>query len=110
MKPHVLIVTGLSGSGKTIALRALEDSGFSCVDNLPPQLIDSYASTITQSGQRARVAVGIDIREKDFLYVLDNVIPLLAEKYEPNILFLEAEMQLFASTLDLENPEALPSG
>ena len=94
MKPHVLIVTGLSGSGKTIALRALEDSGFSCVDNLPPQLIDSYASTITQSGQRARVAVGIDIREKDFLYVLDSVLPMLTEKYELNILFLEAELDI----------------
>ncbi len=94
MKPHVLIVTGLSGSGKTIALRALEDSGFSCVDNLPPQLIDSYASTITQSGQRTRVAVGIDIREKDFLYVLDSVLPMLTEKYELNILFLEAEMDI----------------
>ena len=94
MKPHVLIVTGLSGSGKTIALRALEDSGFSCVDNLPPQLIDSYASTITQSGQRERVAVGIDIREKDFLYVLDNVLPLLTGKYELNTLFLEAERDI----------------
>ena len=94
MKPHVLIVTGLSGSGKTIALRALEDSGFSCVDNLPPQLIDSYASTITQSGQRARVAVGIDIREKDFLHVLDKIIPLLAKRYELNILFLEAELDI----------------
>ncbi|NIT04014.1 RNase adaptor protein RapZ, partial [Candidatus Saccharibacteria bacterium] len=43
MKPLIVIVTGLSGSGKTIALRTLEDAGFFCVDNLPPQLIDSFA-------------------------------------------------------------------
>ncbi len=111
MKPHVLIVTGLSGSGKTIALRALEDSGFSCVDNLPPQLIDSYASTITQSGQRVRVAVGIDIREKDFLYVLDNVLPLLGEKYELNILFLEAEMDILLRRFkETRRPHPLAQG
>ncbi|KKK77235.1 hypothetical protein LCGC14_2855660 [marine sediment metagenome] len=91
MKPLVLIVTGLSGSGKTIALRALEDSGFSCVDNLPPQLMDSYASTVTQSGKRGQVAVGIDIREKDLLHVMDNVLPLLRGKCDLKVLFLEAE-------------------
>ncbi|HEB02073.1 MAG TPA: RNase adapter RapZ [Nitrospirae bacterium] len=94
MKPLVLIVTGLSGSGKTIALRALEDSGFSCVDNLPPQLMDSYASTVTQSGKRGQVAVGIDIREKDFLHVMDNVLPLLRDKYDLKVLFLEAEIDV----------------
>ncbi len=94
MKPLVLIVTGLSGSGKTIALRALEDSGFSCVDNLPPQLMDSYASTVTQSGKHGQVAVGIDIREKDFLHAMDNVLPHLREKYDLKILFLEAELDV----------------
>lgn len=94
MKPLVLIVTGLSGSGKTIALRALEDSGFSCVDNLPPQLIDSYASTVTQSGKRGQVAVGIDIREKDFLPVMDNMLPLLRGKCDLKVLFLEAEIDV----------------
>ena len=94
MKPLVLIVTGLSGSGKTIALRALEDSGFSCVDNLPPQLMDSYASTVTQSGKRGQVAVGIDIREKDFLPVMDNVLPLLRGKCDLKVLFLEAEIDV----------------
>lgn len=94
MKPLVLIVTGLSGSGKTIALRALEDSGFSCVDNLPPQLMDAYASTVTQSGKREQVAVGIDIREKDFLHVMDNVLPLLRGKCDLKVLFLEAELDV----------------
>ena len=94
MKPLVLIVTGLSGSGKTIALRALEDSGFSCVDNLPPVLIDSYVSTITQSAKRGQVAVGIDIREKDFFYEIDKVLPLLGQKYDLRILFLEAEIDV----------------
>ncbi len=48
MKPVIVIITGLSGSGKTVALRALEDSDFFCVDNLPVVLIDSFASIVCQ--------------------------------------------------------------
>jgi len=92
LKPLIVIVTGLSGSGKTIALRALEDTGFFCVDNLPPQLIDSFASTIMEKADRRRFAIGIDIREKDLLSVLGEAIKSLREKYSIEILFLEADI------------------
>ncbi len=91
MKPLIVIVTGLSGSGKTIALRTLEDAGFFCVDNLPPQLIDSFASTIMEKASRKRFAIGMDVREKDLLPVMSDSLKHLREKYTIEILFLEAE-------------------
>jgi UPF0042 nucleotide-binding protein len=91
VKPLIAIVTGLSGSGKTVALRALEDTGFFCVDNLPPQLIDSFASTIMEKTERTRFAIGIDIREKDLLHVMDDALKHLRKKYSIEIVFLEAD-------------------
>ncbi len=93
MKPLIVIITGLSGSGKTIALRALEDVGFFCVDNLPTELIDSFISTITEKSGRRRIAVGIDVREKDFLQVPDRVLNPLRERYDINVIFLEADSE-----------------
>jgi UPF0042 nucleotide-binding protein len=88
----MVIITGLSGSGKTVAIRAMEDSGYSCVDNLPPQLIDSYASTLAGHAPATGVAVGIDIRSKEFFRELDAALPVLRERYDLQILFLEADM------------------
>jgi UPF0042 nucleotide-binding protein len=87
----IVIVTGLSGSGKTVALRAMEDTGFTCVDNLPPQLIDAFVSNVSGKDHEGSVAVGIDIRKKDFLDDLDAALPPLREKYHVSILFLDAE-------------------
>src|SRR3972149_5953739 len=75
-KPVIVIITGLSGSGKTIALRALEDSDFFCVDNLPVALIESFVSIISRDTDIRKIGIGIDIREKGF---------------HTEILFLEAE-------------------
>jgi UPF0042 nucleotide-binding protein len=91
VKPLIVIVTGLSGSGKTIALRALEDTGFFCVDNLPPQLIDDFTSTIMEKADRRRFAIGIDVREKDLLPVMGDAMRHLREKYSIEIIFLEAD-------------------
>jgi UPF0042 nucleotide-binding protein len=90
-KSSIVIVTGLSGSGKTVALRAMEDSGFTCVDNLPPELIDAFVSNVSGERDAGSVAVGIDIRKKDFLDDLDAALPPLREKYDVTILFLDAE-------------------
>jgi UPF0042 nucleotide-binding protein len=91
VKPSIVIVTGLSGSGKTVALRALEDIGFSCTDNIPPELIDKFASLTIERGRRRMIAVGIDIREKEFLSSIDSVLLGLREKYHIEIIFLDAE-------------------
>jgi RNase adapter protein RapZ len=92
--PLIVIITGLSGSGKTVALRALEDAGFFCVDNLPVALIDSFASEISKNSGIKKMGIGIDIREKGFLSDIDHVLLLLKKKYRTEILFLEAEQDV----------------
>ena len=91
MKPIIVILTGLSGSGKTVALRALEDSGFFCVDNLPIALIDSFASIISRNREIRKIGIGIDIREKGSLSEIKDVLKTLRKKYQMQVLFLEAE-------------------
>jgi UPF0042 nucleotide-binding protein len=89
--PLIVIITGLSGSGKTVALRALEDIGFFCVDNLPVALIDSFVSTASQNREIKKIGIGIDIREKGFLLGVSPILNTLRNKYRTEILFLEAE-------------------
>jgi RNase adapter protein RapZ len=91
LKPIIVILTGLSGSGKTVALRALEDSGFFCVDNLPIALIDSFASIISRNREIRKIGIGIDIREKGSLSEINDVLKTLRKKYQTQVLFLEAE-------------------
>jgi len=90
-KPVIVIITGLSGSGKTIALRALEDSDFFCVDNLPVALIESFVSIISRDTDILKIGIGIDIREKGFLSEILEVLKNLRNQYHTEILFLEAE-------------------
>ncbi|HXX54435.1 MAG TPA: RNase adapter RapZ, partial [Thermodesulfovibrionales bacterium] len=61
MKPMVVIITGLSGSGKSVALRACEDEGFFCVDNLPVTLMESFLSIVSSNGHNMRIGIGVDI-------------------------------------------------
>jgi UPF0042 nucleotide-binding protein len=64
---HFVVVTGLSGSGKSTAIRALEDIGFFCVDNLPVVILDKLL-VLAEAGEKfRRVALGIDAREREFL-------------------------------------------
>ena len=58
---HLVLITGMSGSGKSVALTALEDVGFYCVDNLPPELLESFIE-LEQSNQAPRVAIAMDVR------------------------------------------------
>jgi len=92
--PAIVIITGLSGSGKTVALRALEDSGFFCVDNLPVALIDSLISIISKNKEIRKIGIGIDIREKGFLSEVIGVMQTLKSKYRTEVLFLEAEEEV----------------
>ena len=89
---RLVIVTGLSGAGKTQAIRCLEDLGFFCVDNLPPMLISKIVELCQQSGERVRrVALVIDVRGGLFFDALSEELNNFQQqgiKYE--ILFLEA--------------------
>ena len=89
---HVVIITGLSGSGKSTALRALEDIGFFCVDNLPVILLPRFLSITLQSSPEIKnVAMVMDLREKRFVEKYQRVFDRLKQKgYKLEILFLEA--------------------
>ncbi len=91
-KVKFLIITGLSGSGKSGAINALEDIGFYCIDNIPPQLIPKFADICIQSkGQMDKVAVVTDIRGGDLFLELDEGINFLKNsELDYSILFLDA--------------------
>jgi UPF0042 nucleotide-binding protein len=91
---RVLIITGLSGSGKTVALRAVEDADFFCVDNLPVSLIKSLITIISGQAGTKNIAIGVDIREKEFLSDFVRVINAIRSKYQVEILFLDADTDI----------------
>ena len=88
-----MMVTGTSGSGKTHALKCLEDLGFFCVDNLPPALFQKFTEICAQPGKDVKkVALGIDIRERVFFEdLLSNLEALEANGCQVELLFLEAQ-------------------
>jgi UPF0042 nucleotide-binding protein len=91
-KLHLVIVTGLSGSGKTTAIRVLEDLGFYCIDNLPVALMPKFIELCQNSEEEiSKVALGIDLRERAFLA---DVREVLAEVrlggHQVEILYLDA--------------------
>ncbi len=87
-----LIVTGLSGSGKSGAVNALEDIGYYCIDNIPPQLIPKFADICMKSGGHLnKVAIVTDIRGGELFYELDSSLESLRSlKTEVKVLFLDA--------------------
>lgn len=86
-----IIITGMSGAGKSQALNALEDAGFFCIDNLPPQLIMKFAELVYHSSEKMKnTALVCDIRSGD-MEGLESILDELYENgYEYEILFLEA--------------------
>jgi len=91
---EVIIVSGLSGAGKTVALRALEDAGHFCIDNLPVTLIEPFLSAIRAGKNISNIGIGVDIREYLFLSDAYRIIASLKSQYNIRILFLEAEKEV----------------
>jgi len=91
----IIIITGLSGSGKTTAINALEDAGFFCIDNLPVVLLPKFLELRTESGSEiTKLAVVMDLREKDFIGRHPEIFRELREQdYLLEILFLEASTE-----------------
>ncbi len=87
-----LIITGISGAGKSIAMKVFEDLGYFCVDNLPPALLSKFAELCLQSdGAVRRAAVAIDVRGGEFFADLFTALAHLEEMgFDYQILFLDA--------------------
>lgn len=89
---QLIIVTGLSGSGKSIVLRALEDSGYYCVDNLPATLLPQIYEHLN-SADKNRVAISIDTRSASLEALPGNIKALKSQGLEVEVLFLESSVE-----------------
>ena len=88
---RLVVLSGPSGSGKSTAINALEDSGYFCVDNLPVSLLPKFMELLEQSSEITRVAVVVDVREREFLKGFTRVFSGLKEAgYNAELLYLEA--------------------
>jgi UPF0042 nucleotide-binding protein len=89
----VVLVTGVSGGGKSIAMHALEDAGFFCVDNLPPELLLEFLRLEQQRGKR-RVAIAVDVRSAGSLpHLLPLIKQLRSEGVALRSIFLDANTE-----------------
>lgn len=88
---HLVVLTGMSGGGKTVALRALEDLEFYCVDNLPSALLPQLVEAATRGdSHRRRIAVGVDVRnrDEDFQH-MPKVLSALASTVHVHLIFID---------------------
>ncbi|MBW1971761.1 MAG: RNase adapter RapZ [Deltaproteobacteria bacterium] len=100
---RIIIISGLSGSGKSTAIKALEDIGFFCVDNLPIVLLPVFAELLTQSAyQINKVAVVVDVRGKEFLEKFFSTVEnLKKEGFNIQILFLESSDEVLQTRFNI---------
>ena len=90
-KRRIFIITGMSGAGKSQALKIFGDFGFYCVDNLPLALFENFIDYLKQTGGRQDIALGIDVREGDRLKELPKMLKsLTADDFLTKIIFLDA--------------------
>src|SRR5438105_765629 len=87
---ELVITTGMSGSGKASALKAFEDLGYYCVDNLPVELIPRFAELALQSGEIPRTALVVDVREGTQLERLPAILKSVKRMIPTRVIFLEA--------------------
>jgi RNase adapter protein RapZ len=90
----MVIITGMSGAGKTVAIQSFEDLGFFCVDNLPPTLLPKFLELMKESGNKMnKVALVMDLRGREFFDHLFKALDDLAETswVTPQILYLDAD-------------------
>ncbi|WP_106406279.1 RNase adapter RapZ [Bacillus marinisedimentorum] len=90
---QMVVITGMSGAGKSVAMQALEDLGFFCVDNMPPTLLPKFLELVKESRTKLnKVALVMDLRGREFFEKLSEVLDEIEseEWIQPQILFLDA--------------------
>jgi len=88
---ELVIITGMSGSGKASVLKAFEDLGYYCVDNLPVGLIPRFAELVGQSSEIERTALVVDVREGTQLEALPSIVKSVKRLLPTRMIFLEAD-------------------
>ena len=89
---RIFIITGISGSGKSVTLNALEDAGYDCVDNLPVSFIHDLAESLSKQG-REKLAIAVDARRGHSIKELPDVIDKLNKNHDVRVLFLNANTE-----------------
>lgn len=110
---HIVVVTGLSGAGRSTALRVLEDAGFFCVDNLPPALVPELLTLIGRDGKLERVGLGIDVRTGAFLSGVEETLQVLESSgHRVEVVFLDCSDDVLVRRFsETRRPHALaPTG
>ncbi|SME91438.1 RNase adapter RapZ [Pseudobacteriovorax antillogorgiicola] len=96
--PSLVIVSGLSGAGKSIAINALEDMSYYCIDNLPLELVeDAVSYFITNDLHHSRLALGMDVRSSDFVERFMALRDRLKKKIQLSVLFVTASDEALAT-------------
>ena len=94
MKQELVLITGMSGSGKSVALRALEDAGYFCVDNLPPELLLEIVQ-LEQQHDAQRIAIAMDVRSANSLHLVPEQLSRLEQmNVNTRLLFLDASTDI----------------
>lgn len=89
---ELVIITGMSGAGKTVAVQSFEDLGYFCIDNMPPSLLPTFWDLVKESRKITRIALVIDLRSREFFNELDQVIASLdnTQMITTRIVYLDA--------------------
>ena len=88
---ELVILTGISGAGKASALKAFEDLGYHCVDNLPLELLPHFATLVSKSEEVARAAIVVDVREGSTLDRLPQILKGIKKLLHTRVVFLDAQ-------------------
>ena len=97
MTMKFVIITGMSGSGKSAAVNVLEDLGYYCIDNIPPELIPKFVDLCSRSGRIDKAAFVVDVRGGDFFLQLHDAVQELRElDVEVKILFIDCAGEVIA--------------
>src|SRR6266849_4039630 len=108
---ELVSITGMSGSGKASALKAFEDLGYYCVDNLPVDLIPRFAELALQSGEIPRTALVVDVREGSQLEKLPAILKSVKRTIPTRVIYLEAsDAALLRRFSETRRPHPLGTG